>query len=125
MGPAHGIEWIVDASGCIASRLRDSRRLQRLFRTIVRDLRLHPIGEPNWHRFPDPGGVTGIWMLQESHLACHTFPEYASICINLFCCRPRPVWPWEERLAEHLGARVVSLRSLDRRYTLLPRSETA
>jgi S-adenosylmethionine decarboxylase len=34
--------------------------------------------------------VTGVWLLSESHLAIHSFPEFRSACLNLFCCRERP-----------------------------------
>ena len=122
---SRGIEWMIDAAGCPASVLRSRPHLDRLFATVVGELALHPIGKPRWHRFPGPGGLTGFWMLQESHLACHTFPEYGSICINLFCCRPRPSWPWEERLARLLGARRVSVQSHERRHDPVLQAETA
>jgi S-adenosylmethionine decarboxylase len=60
------------------------------------------------------GGVTGMLLLTESHLACHTFPERGYASFNLYCCRPRDEWPWPERLAESLGARRVEVRSFMR-----------
>jgi S-adenosylmethionine decarboxylase len=53
-------------------------------------------------------------MLSESHLACHTFPERAFAAFNLYCCRPRPEWPWADRLAEMIGAARVVVRRVDR-----------
>jgi S-adenosylmethionine decarboxylase len=53
-------------------------------------------------------------MLTESHLACHTYPEHGLAAINLYCCRPRPEWPWEERLAALLGATDVRVRKVER-----------
>ncbi|MBI2901031.1 MAG: S-adenosylmethionine decarboxylase [Planctomycetes bacterium] len=121
----HGIEWIVDATGCPPAHLRDRDRLERLFERIVEELDLHPVGRPAWHRFPDAGGLTGFWMLQESHLAVHTFPEFGSLCVNLFCCRPRRAWEWEARLAQWLGARRVSVRSFERDHGPDAREESA
>ena len=63
-----GAEWLVDAEGCGEEPLRSVRSLNELFNRIVADLELHPIGEPVWHVFPGSGGLTGLLLLQESHL---------------------------------------------------------
>ena len=36
------------------------------------------------------------------------------ITINLYCCRPRPEWPWRERLRELLGATHVEVQEVCR-----------
>lgn len=105
-----GTEWLVDASGCRAEALRDVAQLRRVFDQIIRDLSLRVVGEQLWHRFPAPGGVTGLALLTESHLACHTYPEFQTATINLYCCRERPAWHWEEGLRELLGAESVRIR---------------
>jgi S-adenosylmethionine decarboxylase len=109
-----GTEWIVDAYGCDLSSLRSRSALGRLFARIVDELRLHPVGEPVWHTFPGQGGITGLLLLRESHLACHTFPERGFAAFDLYCCRPSQEWPWAERLADALGAAEVRVRSLPR-----------
>lgn len=111
-----GCEWVVEAHGCNAAALADVSVFTSLFDKIIADLDLHPISLPAWHQFPEPGGLTGITMLQESHLACHTFPEYGSLCLNLFCCRPRAAWDFESELSERLGASSVHVRRIDRPY---------
>lgn len=111
-----GCEWVVEAHGCAPHALGDIEQLQALFAEIVEDMRLHPVCAPSWHKFEGAGGVTGLLLLSESHLACHTFPEYGSICLNLFCCRPRPEWDFEKGLAEKLGAASVRVRRIDRPY---------
>ena len=105
-----GTEWLVDASGCRAEALCEVEVLRGLFDRIIRELNLQVVGEQMWHRFPSPGGVTGLALLTESHLACHTYPEFQTATINLYCCRERPAWPWAERLAEMLGAEKVRVR---------------
>ena len=111
-----GVEWIVEAHGCVPPKLSDPAALQRLFHALIHDLHLHTVGEIVWHQFPTTGGITGMALLSESHLTCHTFPEHASICLNLFCCHPRPRWDFENRLKEYLGAREVSVRDITREY---------
>jgi len=109
-----GTEWIVDAHGCDPSSLRSCAALGRLFARIVDELGLLPAGEPVWHVFPGEGGITGVLLLTESHLACHTFPERGFAAFDLYCCRPSQAWPWSERLAEALGAAEVRVRSVPR-----------
>jgi S-adenosylmethionine decarboxylase len=109
-----GTEWLIEASGRDAEALRDLVRLRRVFERAVRELELRVVGEPLWHKFPGEGGATGLAMLTESHLACHTYPEFGAATFNLYCCRERPEWPWAERLREMLGAESVSVRRVRR-----------
>lgn len=109
-----GTEWIIDAFGCDAESLRREELLRGVFARIVSDLGLKPLGEGNWHRFPDEKGVTGLLMLTESHLACHTYPEYRTATFNLYCCRERPEWDWKENLKEILGAEQVNVKKIER-----------
>ena len=111
-----GTEWIIEAYGCEPEALRDQARLQRLFDRLIEDLRLTSVAEPVWHTFPAPGGITGFVVLAESHLACHTFPEFGSICVNVFCCRPRQDVDAAGVLAEVLGAAHTSVRVIERTY---------
>jgi S-adenosylmethionine decarboxylase len=109
-----GAEWLVDAEGCMPELLSDAQVLRRVCEQIISDLDLRVIGEPSWHKFPPPGGVTGLFLLTESHLACHTYPEAGIATFNLYCCRERPAWPWVERLKDALGAARVTVRRATR-----------
>ena len=111
-----GIEWLLEIYGCPEATLRNRETLTGLFRAIVSAMNLKPLGDSVWHRFPDTGGMTGFWLLQESHLAVHTFPEFQSACLNVFCCSERPAIEWESILAETLGAKEVRIREYLRVY---------
>lgn len=111
-----GREWIVEAFGCDAGRLADPASLAALVDEMVDALALTPVAPAQWHRFPHPGGITGLLLLAESHLALHTFPEHRSLCLNLFCCGPRPEWDYREGLARTMGATRVVVRQLARQY---------
>lgn len=118
-----GCEWVVEAYGCNPVRLGHLESLKTLFQTLVDGMDLHPVQPAHWHQFPPPspnlaGGITGLLLLSESHLACHTFPEHGSICLNLFCCKPRPEYDFKTILVNLLGASSVSVRKLERPYSL-------
>jgi len=109
-----GTEWLVDAEGCSPDFLRDVGAVRSVCKEVVSVLGLRVVGEPMWHQFPQPGGVTGLYLLTESHLACHTFPETCLATFNLYCCRPRPAFAWEEKLSALLGATRVTVRTVAR-----------
>ena len=77
-------------------------------------LELKVVGTPQWHTFPGPGGVTGLVLLAESHLAIHTFPEHGFAAFNVYCCRPRTAPDFAGLAREHLGAGEVEVRELKR-----------
>lgn len=107
-----GVEWLVEAAGCPPELLRERKRVEQTCGQIIAELDLHVVGTGQVQQFPDPGGITALYLLTESHLACHTYPEHGIATFNLYCCRVRPTWDWEIRLAECLGASQVTVRRL-------------
>ena len=109
-----GTEWLIDASGCDAVALANLDRLRAVFDRVIRDLDLHVLGEIAWHQFDHPNGVSGLALLSESHLTCHTYPEFRAATFNLYCCRSIATWTWEATLKEMLGATEVNVRMSER-----------
>jgi S-adenosylmethionine decarboxylase len=109
-----GIEWIVDVAGCDPARIAGDpglAGLRALFAELVRELDLHPLGDTQWHRFPQTDGLTGLVALSESHLACHTYPEAGGVTLNLYTCRARPAPDWAALFARHVGPCEVHTRT--------------
>lgn len=111
-----GIEWFIDAHGCSPEALSTPALLDELFQRIISAMHLRPVGPTQWHQFPNTGGITGLCLLAESHLACHTFPEFGSLCLNVFCCVPREAWEFAPTLKTMFGATSVSMHSITRSY---------
>ncbi len=107
-------EYLVDAAGCRPDLLSDVASVRHACERILRELELRTIGDGLMHQFPPPSGITAMYLLTESHLTCHTYPEYGIATFSLCCCRPRPRWDWEEQLRELLGAECVTVRCVDR-----------
>ncbi len=86
-----GLHLTADLYQCAAdaSLLIDEQALADLCRkaTIASGLTL--VAE-RWHTFPDyqgePGGVTGMLLLAESHLAVHTWPERSGVTLDVYVC---------------------------------------
>jgi len=108
-----GTEWLIEAFGCDAERLRDQATMKSVFARIIADLDLKVIDEI-WHSFPGEAGVTGIVALTESHVACHTYPEHGIATFNLYCCRSRREWDWVSELKTVLGANEVAVAKIER-----------
>ena len=104
-----GTEWLIEVGGCNPASLRDASVFKALFETVIEDLGLKTVGQPIWHKFSGEGGITGLVALSESHLACHTYPEFGTATINLYCCRSRPEWDWENELKTRVEARNVRI----------------
>src|SRR5271154_7181153 len=118
MGAVSGVEWIIEAFGCSPESLKDASVLRALFDEIIHEMKLRPVSAPQWHQFPGTGGITGLCLLAESHLACHTFPEHGSMCLNLFCCVPRAECNFKVILERLFEAKRVTVRQLARVYVL-------
>ena len=109
-----GQEWLIDAAGCEPGRLRDASVLARLCEQLVVQLGLAVVAPPQWHTFPGEGGVTGLLLLSEFHLAVHTFPEHGFLALNLYSCRERAAPDFGALCREAVGAARVQLRELKR-----------
>jgi len=82
-----GLHLTADLHGCSADApaMRDADALRRLCLAAVAEAGLQAVGEL-FHPFPAPGGVTGMVLLAESHLAVHTWPELGAVTLDVYVC---------------------------------------
>lgn len=73
--------------------------LLALCHAAARQAGLRVVGDC-FHAFGAPGGVTGVLLLAESHLAVHTWPEFGSATVDVFVCNVS---------ADHRGRAEVAL----------------
>lgn len=82
----HGLHLTADLRGCPPhTALTSPGALRALCLSAVKDAGLQTVGEL-FHTFPPPGGVTGVVLLAESHLAVHTWPEIDAVTLDVYVC---------------------------------------
>ncbi|MGM5481966.1 MAG: adenosylmethionine decarboxylase [Nanobdellota archaeon] len=79
-----GIHLLLNLVGCDEYYLHDKENVKGLVLDVVSKSNLSKLKE-GFHQFR-PTGVTGFVLLEESHFSIHTWPEYNSIAVDLFCC---------------------------------------
>ena len=79
-----GVHLLLNLVGCNEEYLHDKEKVKELVLDIVKESKLSML-KHGFHQF-EPTGVTGFVLLSESHFSIHTWPEYNSIAIDLFCC---------------------------------------
>ncbi len=88
-GPMHGIHLTAELYECAAAALLvEPAALRALCLGAVGEAGLTPVGEL-FHHFGPGGGITGIVLLAESHLAVHTWPELGAVTLDVYVCNLR------------------------------------
>jgi len=85
--PPPGLHLTADLAGCDPRQgpMHDTAALRALCLGAVAAAGLQAVGEL-FHRFPAPGGITGMVLLAESHLAVHTWPERGAVTLDVYVC---------------------------------------
>jgi S-adenosylmethionine decarboxylase len=81
---AVGTHVLAELYGCPREKLETVDVVRTLLREVVRRARFRTLGE-SFHQF-EPFGVTGVFVLKESHLSIHTWPEKNLAAVDIFTC---------------------------------------
>ena len=80
-----GKHLIVDIINIVDYELLNTiEGVKPLMEKIIKDMDLHVVGEI--HKQFEPIGATCLYLLSESHLSIHTYPEIRYCAIDLYCC---------------------------------------
>jgi S-adenosylmethionine decarboxylase proenzyme len=121
-----GLHLTADLRGCDPDQalFTDGDLLRQRCLRAVSDCGLAAVGQL-FHRFGGGGGVTGVVLLAESHLALHTWPELGAVTIDVYVCNHGgDNSARAERLLDDLQA-AFAPRSVDRQRLLRGRPHTA
>jgi len=106
---------IGDTSDPAKSPLNDVRKIKKLLRDIVKVCEL-TILKTSTHKF-QPYGLTSLFLLSESHVSIHTWPEMGTCAIDVYSCRDGyPVDKIEDVIKKHLKTENVNT-SIHRRIS--------
>lgn len=100
---ALGTHIVCELSGCDAAKLTDVDAVHTMMRNAALAANA-TIVTTAFHRF-EPQGVSGVVVLQESHLSIHTWPETGYAAMDFYTCGDHTD-PWAacEYAAEAMGA---------------------
>ena len=81
---ALGTHIVCELSGCDAAKLTDVEAVREMMQAAARAANATVI-ETAFHRF-QPQGVSGVVVIQESHLSIHTWPETGYAAMDFYTC---------------------------------------
>ena len=88
-----GEHLMIDGYGCDEIKLNDKDVVARVISDIIKGtdmkqlskIKIYEVeGVPNTK---DSGGVTGMVIINESHISIHTFPKRQYVSIDVFTCK--------------------------------------
>lgn len=102
-----GLHLLADLKECDPAVLADLKRVRRAMLGATRRLGA-TIVESVFHAF-SPYGISGVVVIQESHLSIHTWPERAFASVDFFTCS-RSLKP--DRALRYLARELGSTRTI-------------
>jgi spermidine synthase len=112
MSHALGNHILVEFMGCDPHIMNDVANIERDMVGAAQKAGATVINS-TFHHF-SPYGVSGVVVIQESHLAIHTWPEYGYAAVDLFTCGEMDAWISFDFLKECFGAKNYSALEMKR-----------
>jgi len=79
-----GVHVIIEMYDCDPNTLKNKDQVEKAFLDIAKKSNAHALGS-FFHQF-NPHGVSGVVIIEESHLSIHTWPEHGYAAVDYFYC---------------------------------------
>lgn len=108
-----GIHIIAEFLGVDQEKISRVERTREILDRVVSKSGFRAISS-SFHQF-EPYGVSAVYLLAESHLSVHTWPEYGYVAVDIFSCGgDDPALRAFELLVEEFQPKVVEKRIIRR-----------
>ena len=82
----------IDGYGGNYDKLNDEELVSKVLNELPEKLEMHKLSEPVVYHADDngkkdPGGWTGVVVIEESHISIHTFPARGFISADVYTCQ--------------------------------------
>ena len=79
-----GQHLLLECYACASDVLDNIQQIEALLVKVAKQLN-YTIVTTSFHKFA-PQGVSGVVVIQESHISLHTWPEYNYAAVDIFTC---------------------------------------
>lgn len=79
-----GIHIIAEFQGVDPCKISRAETLRSILDSVIAKSGLHVVSS-SFHQF-EPQGVSALYLLSESHLSVHTWPEHGYLALDIFTC---------------------------------------
>lgn len=107
-----GYHCIWDVYDCDESKISFIKEVQLTLNELVKETQLTAVNE-SYKQF-SPVGVTGVILLEESHISIHTWPEKKFAAIDVFSCKRFDDSKMENMILKLLGASKIKTNMIKR-----------
>lgn len=108
-----GKHAIANLTNCTFKEIDNVLEIENVLKKSAEEAGLH-IVDVKFHKF-EPIGISGMVVLEESHIAIHTWPEYKFVAVDAFTCgkemNPEYVC---KLIAKKLDAKIEKIETLYR-----------
>lgn len=116
MSEVLGKHLIIEYYGCPSDILNDQVFLEKSLReaALISGAKIRSV---NFHTF-NPPGVSGVVIIEESHLTIHTWPEKGYAAVDIFTCGEKMnPWKAQQFLEKALKCRSSQSKMLERGFS--------